>query len=74
MRLCRARQRGESTDFTLICRSERFQVHKVVVCNHSRVLHTACTGPFKVRAVPAYLRDGFVGSDSYPTGGINGRV
>jgi len=40
-----ARERDEFTDFTLICRSEQFRVHKAVVCAQSKMMSRACTGP-----------------------------
>ncbi|KAL2149708.1 hypothetical protein VTH82DRAFT_8360 [Thermothelomyces myriococcoides] len=49
-----ARERGEFTDFVLLCGGERFPVHKVIVCSHSKVLHAACRKPFREAALGEY--------------------
>ncbi|CEJ55685.1 hypothetical protein PMG11_01929 [Penicillium brasilianum] len=45
--LSRCQKSGEFTDLVLVCEGERINVHKVVVCSQSNVLHAACTGNFK---------------------------
>ena len=37
------------SDLTLVCESERFKVHRNIVCSQSPVLKAACTGQFQVR-------------------------
>lgn len=44
------------TDLILICENKKIQVHKNVVCTHSKVLRTAFTGPFRVRNITLYIR------------------
>lgn len=44
---------GKFTDFTLICEGERIEVHRVMVCSHSKVLRAACTGSFKASHLTA---------------------
>ncbi|CEJ55684.1 hypothetical protein PMG11_01929 [Penicillium brasilianum] len=46
--LSRCQKSGEFTDLVLVCEGERINVHKVVVCSQSNVLHAACTGNFKL--------------------------
>ncbi|KAL8402626.1 hypothetical protein RB596_009117 [Gaeumannomyces avenae] len=46
--------KDEFTDFVLVCGSERFPVHKVIVCSQSKVFHAACSKPFKEAASGEY--------------------
>ncbi|KIX99569.1 uncharacterized protein Z520_05145 [Fonsecaea multimorphosa CBS 102226] len=37
---------GAFSDLTITCATERFQVHKVVVCSQSSFFNTACSKPW----------------------------
>ncbi|KAK4033062.1 hypothetical protein C8A01DRAFT_50278 [Parachaetomium inaequale] len=52
--ISQARERDEFTDFVLTCGTERFPVHKVIVCSQSNVLHAACSKPFREAASGEY--------------------
>ncbi|KAK4134630.1 hypothetical protein BT67DRAFT_379345, partial [Trichocladium antarcticum] len=53
----RARERGEFTDFVLICGAERFPVHKVIVCSQSKY-EIAEQSPAIVRRMVEYFYTG----------------
>ena len=40
---------GMYTDFTITCKDFVYNVHKVIVCGASLMLHTACQSNFQVR-------------------------
>jgi BTB/POZ domain len=46
---------GDFTDFTIICGTYRFKVHKLVLCAESKFFRKMCTGPFKVRFPHTHL-------------------
>ncbi|KAJ5159932.1 uncharacterized protein N7482_006936 [Penicillium canariense] len=52
--LSRCQKSGEFTDLALVCEGERINVHKVVVCSQSDVLHAACIGNFKEASSAVY--------------------
>lgn len=39
---------GEYSDLTILCKDQKFSVHKVVVCSQSKVLAAAMKKGFKV--------------------------
>lgn len=39
IKICRAHEKKDFTDLTLICCTERFPVYKVIVCSSSKVFH-----------------------------------
>ncbi|KAK4201227.1 hypothetical protein QBC40DRAFT_339312 [Triangularia verruculosa] len=61
--ISQARERDEFTDFILTCGTERFPVHKVIVCSQSKVLHAAYSKPFRLPAIVWWMVDYFYTSD-----------
>ena len=46
--LSRAMESGEYSDLTILCKDQKFPVHKVVVCSQSKVLAATMKNGFKV--------------------------
>ena len=49
--LRRSRDEGNFTDLILNHEAGRFNVHKIIVCPQSKVLHKACSGGFEVTVI-----------------------
>lgn len=43
----RCRERGDFTDFKILCDGVDLGVHKVILCSQSPVFRAACTGNFR---------------------------
>ncbi|KAF5718243.1 hypothetical protein FMUND_5339 [Fusarium mundagurra] len=48
LRMQKARESGEFTDFALICNGQTINVHKIIICGQSTVFQRACSGKFKL--------------------------
>ncbi|KAG5821473.1 hypothetical protein H9Q74_000283 [Fusarium xylarioides] len=48
LRMQKARESGEFTDFAFVCQGQTINVHKIIICGQSTVFQRACTGKFKV--------------------------
>lgn len=53
-KISECRERGDFTDFRIVCEGVDFYVHKIVLCSQSPVFRTACTGNFKEAADSTY--------------------
>ncbi|KAH7147901.1 hypothetical protein DER46DRAFT_629941 [Fusarium sp. MPI-SDFR-AT-0072] len=51
LRMQKARESGEFTDFAFVCEGQAIKVHKIIVCGQSTAFQKACTGKFKVPLV-----------------------
>ena len=47
----RFRSKGELTDLILSHEDGRFNVHQIIICPQSKVIHKACSGGFKVNTI-----------------------
>ena len=45
-------QNRESADLTLVCASETFKIHSVILCPRSTFFRAAFEGGFKVNLIP----------------------
>ncbi|RBA15807.1 hypothetical protein FPRO05_12414 [Fusarium proliferatum] len=54
LRMQKARESGEFTDFAFVCEGQTINVHKIIICGQSTVFQRACTGKFKVPAAAKY--------------------
>ncbi|KAF5581144.1 hypothetical protein FPCIR_10319 [Fusarium pseudocircinatum] len=57
LRMQKARESGEFTDFAFVCQGQTINVHKIIICAQSTVFQRACTGKFKV---PLAVKDTFM--------------
>ncbi|KAF5556622.1 kelch 21 [Fusarium mexicanum] len=48
LRMQKARESGEFTDFAFVCEGQTINVHKIIICGQSTVFQKVCTGKFKV--------------------------
>ena len=46
---------GQFADLTIICGSEKFRCHKIVLCSQSEFFNAACTGGFNVSIPARYI-------------------
>ncbi|KAI3580069.1 hypothetical protein IWW34DRAFT_694623 [Fusarium oxysporum f. sp. albedinis] len=54
LRMQKARESGEFTDFAFVCEGQTINVHKIIICGQSTVFQRACTGGFKVPLAAKY--------------------
>ncbi|KAH7215766.1 hypothetical protein DER44DRAFT_716327 [Fusarium oxysporum] len=84
LRMQKARESGEFTDFAFVCEGQTINVHKIIICGQSTVFQRACTGGFKVPLAAKYTfmpankvqeaSSGIYGMNDHPLDVVNGMV
>ncbi|KAG7003487.1 BTB/POZ domain-containing protein [Fusarium oxysporum f. sp. conglutinans] len=68
LRMQKARESGEFTDFAFVCEGQTINVHKIIICGQSTVFQRACTGGFKEAS------SGIYDMNDHPLDVVNGMV
>ncbi|KAL7755172.1 hypothetical protein ACKLNR_014929 [Fusarium oxysporum f. sp. zingiberi] len=84
LRMQKARESGEFTDFAFVCEGQTINVHKIIICGQSTVFQRACTGGFKVPLAAKYTfmpankvqeaSSGIYDMNDHPLDVVNGMV